>query len=673
MAHSPKIIGSFTHGERVRAIAIAPDGKQIASICEDNLVRLFTTTGTAVAQAAVDFTPFAVSYAATGTAIAVSGTGPGFPRPSSVVVFDAGLAQRFRVNSTTFLTCRFSPDGLLQAITDEVSVRVVEVGSGLERSRFDAPAGHKVRHAAFSPDSAVVAVGTGAGLDQGELVTFAASTGGVLTRLARSGQVRFVCFSADGALLGYGAVHEIGVVERVTGAVRVVPNPVLPHTGNLRDPWLLTFSPDGSLLAAVTSTLNGINPDIRLHEVGSLVVRHELLDGFSGLFAFSPDSLWAMSAETGTDVRVWSTATGSTVCELARDADVSDLHFGRHGVLAAVAVDRVVTAFDLSEPERARVDHAGAVRSVAFSGDGTLVASGGADNVAKVFDPVAAPRTSVQHDGAVVSVLWVPGRRWVVTASADATARVVDVVSSAEQARTSHGGPVNAVAASADGRLVASGGADGVATTVALDSGARRSFQFADIVHAVALDTNGSRLAVGCDDRSAVIVNTATGLQTPFSHGGVVRAVSLSPDGTWLASACDDGLVRLFRIATGVREHELRHDGPVRAVAFNPSGSRLVTASDDGSSRIFGVSDGTEQRRLAHDGPVRAATFDSRGSLVATGSSDRAARLFRVGDGLLLRTYAQGGPVNAVSFAPAGGLLATASDDKTVRIYPLPL
>ncbi len=104
--------------------------------------------------------------------------------------------------------------------------------------------------------------------------------------------------------------------------------------------------------------------------------------------------------------------------------------------------------------------HTGPVLALAWSQDGTMLASGGSDSTAQVWDPTTgATLHSLPHDGAVNGIAWEPGNTGRLTsASADSKVRVWDINSGDYKVYTGHGGAVTSAAWGLGG--LATGSAD---------------------------------------------------------------------------------------------------------------------------------------------------------------------------------------------------------------------
>ena len=107
--------------------------------------------------------------------------------------------------------------------------------------------------------------------------------------------------------------------------------------------------------------------------------------------------------------------------------------------------------------------HADSVLAVAWSPDGSRIASASADETAQVWDATSGGHafTYLGHSGMVSAVAWSPDGTRIASGSGDKTVRVWD----ASNGKTfftylGHSGMVSAVAWSPDGRRIASAGGD---------------------------------------------------------------------------------------------------------------------------------------------------------------------------------------------------------------------
>jgi len=325
--------------------------------------------------------------------------------------------------------------------------------------------------------------------------------------------------------------------------------------------------------------------------------------------------------------------------------------------------------------EISRLDHGGDVRAVAFSPDGTRVATGSEDNSARVFDAASGAEISrLNHRLAVTAVAFSPDGTRVATGSEDYSARVFDAASGAEISRLDHGGAVTAVAFSPDGSRVVTGSADlmgtgdGSARVFVAASGAEISRLDHDRpVWAVAFSPDGAQVATG---GCAWVFDAATGAEiSRLDHGGAVRAVAFSPDGTRVATGSWDNSARVFGAATGAEISRLDHDLAVTAVAFSPDGTRVATRSIDRSARVFDAASGAEISRLDHGRDVDAVAFSPEGTRVATGSNDGSARVFDAASGAEISRLDHGGDVDPVAFSPDGTRVVTGGGGNRARVF----
>jgi WD40 repeat protein/DNA-binding SARP family transcriptional activator len=228
------------------------------------------------------------------------------------------------------------------------------------------------------------------------------------------------------------------------------------------------------------------------------------------------------------------------------------------------------------------------VNHVAFSPDGSKLATTGDDGELKVWDP---------STGRLLASLSGSGSTW---------------------------GP----SFSADGSLVAAGAWDGKGTHVRVLDLSSGRVVFDVLVPGAfdaALSPDGKRLAVSTQlgGRSAVF-DVETGEKAFRLSEDESRAVSWSPDGRYVA-ATSDASIEVWDAATGRLRHTLLgHGGLVWDVAWSPDSSRLVTGGSDGTARVWeiGAEGVRELWRLSTRGTrsgVVGVAFSPEGSRVMAG------------------------------------------------------
>jgi WD40 repeat protein len=285
--------------------------------------------------------------------------------------------------------------------------------------------------------------------------------------------------------------------------------------------------------------------------------------------------------------------------------------------------------------------HSEAVNAIAFSPDGSLLASAGDDHLVKLWRAA---------DGQPLGTL------------------------------ATHFDPAMALAFSPDGSLLATGSTDREIQVFRVSDGDRiYTTGGGGFVFGLAFTRDSASLwaAMGYSVNELIQFRVSDGEMSAIRrlHWGTVWSVACSTNGQYLASSGADGRVILYSAPYGEYVSDLDgHNGDVVAVEFSPDSTVLASAGEyDRQLILHNVSN----RAILHSidvGPafLHGVAFAPGGQYVAAAGENWPVNgrinVYRVSDGALLHEYTEGTDLNvgSIAYSPNGATFAFGRSDGTL-------
>ena len=513
---------------------------------------------------------------------------------------------------------------------------------------------------------------------------------------AHLGQVNSVVFSPDGQWLvsaGWDGKVILWNMQRRNRLARTVAELPTSIIG-------IASSRDGTVWAAADASGHVVFE--RRGRRRQLAALRYPAETFFQSVRFSPDGrLVAAAGEDGT-ISLWDAHSRQPIGETLRGHTgiVWDVTFNRDGVLASAGADGTIALWSAIRHQKLGIlrGHLDDVNAVAFSPDGSRLASASDDNSVIVWDMAARrPISRLMHDNLVLTVTFSPDGRYLASGGADQKIRLWDAASlvplavsgdlgelvhslrfsprdpyllasldSGHKVRLWHipnlSKPVklqspNAVdkelAFSPDGKLLAVGGEKVYLVNVAGSAPPVSIPAPTGAVTSVDFSREGYLVADG-SGKNFLMWNNPAAATAPavLSGAGDISSMAMTSDGNVLALGDSHGMLRLWDlrayrpitapIATGQQN--------LTGLAFSPDNRLLTSAGENGTIRIW----------------RRAALFSATNAR-NTASRHSDSSLTPVGGPLDLRI----GDVRSIQFSADGRTLAAAGNDSTVTLWNL--
>jgi WD40 repeat protein len=283
--------------------------------------------------------------------------------------------------------------------------------------------------------------------------------------------------------------------------------------------------------------------------------------------------------------------------------------------------------------------HSGPVRSVAYSADGTLLASAAEDALVSVWATVSGEVVQILDvAGGCETLTFCGGDKFLAGGTADGRLIVWDCRTWQAEASPRHHEPgVRRLAASPDGRMLVAAGHDHQVSVweVPLRHWQDLVLDWTEPVTGLSFWGAGTALVLGGFEGSVGVYEVGGGKTLGYHRlGKRSAAFAGAPELGVVAAGHSKGLITLWNMTERVAGELRGHDGAVSDLAFSPDARTLVSGGADGTVREWFVPALRERRAFRwHKSRVTCVAVAPDGFTAAAGGNDCTIAVWDLEDG----------------------------------------
>jgi WD40 repeat protein len=564
------------HVDGVKGVSFSPDGKTIASIPENDIIKLWNINGTLRTtltghNAGIN----AVSFSPDGRTIASASA----DKTIKLWTINGTLLKTIEGHSAEVTSVSFSPDGkTIASASNDKTVKLWNINGTLRTTLTGHNAG--INTVSFSPDGKTIA---SASADK--TIKFWTINGTLLKTIeGHSAEVTSVSFSPDGKTIASASNDKTIKLWNINGTL------LKTIEGHSAEVTSVSFSPDGKTIASASN-----DKTVKLwKDNGKLLTTLEGHRDIVWGVAFSPDSKTLASASWDGTVRFWHYKSPLLTILSGHYAGITGVSFSPDGkTVASASDDKTIKLWNLDGTLLKTLEgHRSRVYAVSFSPDGKTIASASADKTIKIWSIHGTLLKTLEgHSAAVWDVHFSPDGQRIVSASDDKTIKIWNLDGTLQTTFTGHQGTVFKAIFSLDGQIIVS----------------------------------------VSNDKTIKIWNLSGSLlKTIKAHSESISGGDISPDGQTIASASNDKTIRLWNLDGSLLKTLEGHNGHVEDLVFSLDGQTIASASVDGTIKLWSLNGTLLKTLKRHGAAVWGVDYSPNNQIVASASADNTVILWNV-------------------------------------------